>query len=123
MRGWSLSAFFGTPLGMAVCFTGAGVAGLGYAFLTRRDPLALLPGLDGTLVCGVLALLMLMAAGRTYREAVTALVPIAAVQVAVCTLSRTSLPALLGLEALVVGLVGLALSACANRAAQQRLIA
>lgn len=93
----------------AVLFTVVGAVGLAYAYATRSHPLDLLPGLDGTLVCGGMTLLVGLGSGRSYRETVTMMVPIAAVQAASCALSRASMPAVLGLEALVVGLVGLAL--------------
>lgn len=98
-----------SSLTIAIAFTVAGIVGLAYGYATHRAPLDLLPGLDGTLTCGALVLLLGMASGRGYRETITMLIPVAAVQAGSCALSRASMPAVLGLDASIVGIVGIAL--------------
>lgn len=94
---------------IAIALTVAGVVGLFYGYATHRAPLHLLPGLDGALTVGGLVLLLGIASGRSYRETITMLIPVAAVQAGSCVLSRASMPAVLGLEATVVGVVGIVL--------------
>ena len=98
-----------SSLTIAIACTVAGIVGLAYGYATQRAPLDLLPGLDGALTCGGLVLLLGIASGRSYRETLTMLIPIAAVQAGSCALSRASMPAVLGLEATIIGIVGIAL--------------
>lgn len=89
-----------------------------YGFRMYQEPLAMLPGLDGTMIVGPLTFGLAMLHGLSYRNALNVLMPIVAVQAGVCLLHRAAWPAILGVEAIVIGLVGVILYVLSQPAAE-----
>jgi hypothetical protein len=88
-----------------------GALAVGIATRAQPNALALLPGMDGCLTAGVVAFGLALLHGLSYQAALGILAPIAVIQAIGAASTGASVPAVLGVEAVVVGLVGCLLRA------------
>ena len=100
---------------LAAAMTLVGLVGMTYASLTMRQPFAMLPGMDGALTAGVLGFGFALLHGLRYRDVVRMLVPVVGVQIAGCIVHHESIIAIIGLELVVVGGIGVVLAAVLHR--------
>ena len=98
-----------TSLGATLLVAG----GAALAFGVARTPtaLAMVPAMDGCLVAGGVALLLALSAGVRYPRALALLLPLVLIQLVGCRVHHASPVAVLGLEAIVVGGIGVLLGA------------
>ncbi len=92
---------------LALGLTAGGTASIVLAFTLRAHPFDMSPAMDGVYTCGLLGIVLPLLHGVGWRRALRIAVPIAMVQLA-CFVSRGVMAlAPLGVEALLVGLVGM----------------
>lgn len=95
------------PLGLALLAVGA----ISVAVASRQDrAFDLVPSMEGCLTAGVVGFALALLAGVAYRRALVLLSPIVAIQAMGALLHNASVPAVIGIEAVVVGLVGTGLA-------------
>jgi hypothetical protein len=94
---------------LAVLTTVLGLAAVAHSVVTQREPFAMLPGMDGALTAGLLGFAFAMLHGLRYGDVLRALVPVLGIQIGGCLVHGESVVAIVGLEFLVVGLVGMVL--------------
>ena len=77
------------------------------AFARNPHPFNMLPGMDGAFTCGQLGFVLAMLHGIKFRRALQLMLPIVAIELACCIIHQVSGFAILGVQALLYGLVGL----------------
>ena len=82
--------------------------------LWTRFPFDWLPDVDGVIACGVLGFFACIWQGLGYHRALSTIAPIVAIQLASCIRTRASMLSIAGLEAIIFGVVGIALTSLAD---------
>ena len=98
-----------TCLGALLLFVGGASLVLGVG--RTPNALAMTPAMDGCLVTGGVSLLLALAAGVSYARALALLSPLVLIQLLGCRVHHANPLAVLGLEALVAGGMGVLASA------------
>jgi hypothetical protein len=96
------------------------VLGLASAAIASRQSAAafdFIPSMDGCVTAGCVGFVLALASGAPFRQALSMLAPIVGVQLVGARVHNASLLATLGIDALVVGLIGTALALRARPAA------
>jgi hypothetical protein len=88
----------------------AGAASLVASVLTARDPFHFVPAMDGLVTVGAVGFLLALAGKVPYRVALVAMLPIVGIQALGARVHHASFLATVGIEALVAGMVGVALA-------------
>lgn len=104
-------------VGVALAVVGGGA--LFAALLRDKNALTMTPGVEGSLTAAVVGVALALSEGVAYTTVVMTAVPIFLMQYFACRNAGEPSLALLGLEGVIVGLVGLI--APARSAARQRL--
>jgi hypothetical protein len=92
---------------LAMILAGAGPLLIAIAFARNPHPFNMLPGMDGAFTCGQLGFVLAMLHGIKFRRALQLMLPIVAIELACCIIHQVSGFAVLGVQALLYGLVGL----------------
>jgi hypothetical protein len=92
-------------LGLLLAMVGGGA--LVVAVVSNRNAMQMLPGMDGSLVAGVLAALLPLLHGLRYRAAVALMLPVIAMQIVACRAGGLAFLPILGPELMVVGIIGM----------------
>jgi hypothetical protein len=93
---------------IALVLAVAGMLATGMAFATRRDALSIAPALDAELAMTHLGFVLALLHGLPYRRALYILAPAVLLMTVAAARQGESIPALLGVTAIVYGLLGLA---------------
>jgi len=105
-----LTSLWASDTTLAMTVTAIGLAGVAFGVVTERQPFAMLPGMDGALTMGILGFAFALLHGIRYRDVLRALIPVLGIQIGGCLVHGESVPAIVGLELTVVGVVGLAMA-------------
>jgi hypothetical protein len=99
------------PARFGLALVGAGGVALAVTLLRGANAFEWQPGVDGVLTMGLLGFVLLMLHGVGFGRALTVMAPILALQIPLFLLNRAPVFALLGLELVFFGAIGLGSSA------------
>jgi hypothetical protein len=104
MASWEKWRPLSRGLGLVLALSGGAV--LTAALVRDRNAMQMLPGMDGCLTAGVLALLLPLVHGLRYRTALALALPVVVLQLAACRTAGAAFLPILGPELLAYGLLG-----------------
>jgi len=97
---------------IALLLMGCGIGGIGAAVVQRPASwFHMSPGMTGVLTCGLLGFLLVVLDGNGFRRGLQIMLPIVLIQFVSSALNGVSLFWFFGVEALVFGVIGLAMTA------------
>jgi hypothetical protein len=106
---------------LAMMLAAAGPVLIAIAFARNALPFNMLPGMDGAFTCGQLGFVLAILHGINFRRALQLMLPIVAIELACCIIHNVSGFAVLGVQALLYGLIGLWVTAPVRRASEHTL--
>jgi hypothetical protein len=106
---------------VATFLLGTGIASLMVAHLRNPNMWSMTPGMDGALCMGILGFAALILHRVDYRTTLMHLLPVFGIQLGCALLNDVSGFTLVGMQALLFGVVGLLVSKPSDRAAPREL--